>query len=118
MLGSDGVSLSPCRLQNSYTASQRANQDLEEKLHALVTFWLLTLTSNVCVCVISLGENKWRSKVSDFCCEIQQLPGSEFELMLHTDGQINNQISDQINTNRKRTRLVRPDNQINVTRLM
>ncbi|KAF7199489.1 tight junction-associated protein 1-like [Nothobranchius furzeri] len=25
------------RLQNSYTASQRANQDLEEKLHALVT---------------------------------------------------------------------------------
>lgn len=26
-----------CRLQNSYTASQRANQDLEEKLHALVS---------------------------------------------------------------------------------
>ena len=26
------------RLQNSYTASQRANQDLEEKLHALVSF--------------------------------------------------------------------------------
>lgn len=25
------------RLQNSYTASQRTNQDLEEKLHALVT---------------------------------------------------------------------------------
>ena len=32
------VSLSPSRLQNSYTASQRTNQDLEEKLHALVTF--------------------------------------------------------------------------------
>lgn len=30
-----------CRLQNSYTASQRANQDLEEKLHALVTFLLI-----------------------------------------------------------------------------
>ncbi|XP_042337030.1 tight junction-associated protein 1-like [Plectropomus leopardus] len=29
------------RLQNSYTASQRANQDLEEKLHALVIFLLL-----------------------------------------------------------------------------
>uniref|UniRef100_A0A671K0R4 Tight junction-associated protein 1-like n=1 Tax=Sinocyclocheilus anshuiensis TaxID=1608454 RepID=A0A671K0R4_9TELE len=27
---------SPHRLQNSYTASQRANQDLEEKLHALL----------------------------------------------------------------------------------
>ena len=26
-----------CRLQNSYTASQRTNQDLEEKLHALVS---------------------------------------------------------------------------------
>lgn len=31
------------RLQNSYTASQRANQDLEEKLHSLVTFHLSTL---------------------------------------------------------------------------
>lgn len=35
------LSLSPtCRLQNSYTASQRANQDLEEKLHALVNLCL------------------------------------------------------------------------------
>lgn len=33
------LSLSLCRLQNSYTASQRANQDLEEKLHALVNFF-------------------------------------------------------------------------------
>lgn len=31
------VFISLCRLQNSYTASQRANQDLEEKLHALVS---------------------------------------------------------------------------------
>lgn len=26
------------RLQNSYTASQRTNQELEDKLHALVTW--------------------------------------------------------------------------------
>lgn len=35
------------RLQNSYTASQRANQDLEEKLHALVTFHLFQLSSEL-----------------------------------------------------------------------
>lgn len=27
------------RLQNSYTASQRTNQELEDKLHALVLCW-------------------------------------------------------------------------------
>uniref|UniRef100_A0A4W4FQ21 Tight junction-associated protein 1 domain-containing protein n=1 Tax=Electrophorus electricus TaxID=8005 RepID=A0A4W4FQ21_ELEEL len=35
------------RLQNSYTASQRANQDLEEKLHALVTFHLFNFLCKV-----------------------------------------------------------------------
>ncbi|KAK1791484.1 hypothetical protein P4O66_013487 [Electrophorus voltai] len=34
------------RLQNSYTASQRANQDLEEKLHALVTFHLFNFVDS------------------------------------------------------------------------
>lgn len=78
-----------CRLQNSYTASQRTNQELEDKLHTLVIcpgvgaawghFGWHCAHSIVggwdlpgkCHCALGLGEGagQWRARDRSVLCE-------------------------------------------------
>ncbi|XP_061645677.1 tight junction-associated protein 1 isoform X6 [Phyllopteryx taeniolatus] len=59
------------RLQNSYTASQRANQDLEEKLHALERY---RLDCNLAVQLLKCNKSHFRNhKFADLPCELQDM---------------------------------------------
>uniref|UniRef100_A0A3Q2DBR1 Tight junction associated protein 1 n=1 Tax=Cyprinodon variegatus TaxID=28743 RepID=A0A3Q2DBR1_CYPVA len=62
------------RLQNSYTASQRANQDLEEKLHALVTSERYRQDCNLAVQLLKCNKSHFRNhKFADLPSELQDM---------------------------------------------
>ncbi|XP_060781541.1 tight junction-associated protein 1 isoform X2 [Neoarius graeffei] len=59
------------RLQNSYTASQRANQDLEEKLHALERY---RQDCNLAVQLLKCNKSHFRNhKFADLPYELQEM---------------------------------------------